>query len=109
MNTMHKQSTTAPRVSVIVPVYKSEAFIENCLRSLLIQQFTDWEAILIDDGSPEECGRMCDDLSRKDSRFVVVHQPNQGQAAARNVGLDMSCGEYILFLDPDDELGQVID
>lgn len=93
-----------PKVSIIIPVYKSKDYIGNCIQSLLAQQFTDWEAILIDDGSPDECGVICDNLSKKDSRFIVIHQTNQGQAAARNVGIDVSRGDYIMFLDSDDEL-----
>ena len=102
---MDNSSNQKPKISIIIPVYKSKDYIGNCIQSLLSQQFTDWEAILIDDGSPDECGEICDNLSKKDSRFVVIHQPNQGQAAARNVGIDVSRGDYIMFLDSDDELG----
>lgn len=102
---MNIQKSNNPKVSIIIPVYKSAAYIDKCVGSLLAQQFSNWEAILIDDGSPDECGQICDNLAKKDPRFVVIHQSNQGQAAARNVGIDVSRGDYIMFLDSDDELG----
>lgn len=89
--------------SVIVPVYKVEQFLDQCVESVL-QLKTDFELILVDDGSPDRCGEMCDEWARKDTRIRVIHQTNSGLSAARNVGIQNSKGDYILFLDSDDYL-----
>ena len=89
-------------ISVIVPVYKVEKYLEKCVNSILAQRFTDFELILIDDGSPDECGVICDSFTQRDNRVRVIHQKNAGQAAARNVGISISRGEYIAFIDSDD-------
>lgn len=93
-------------ISVIVPVYKVEAYLPRCLDSILSQQVTDWEAILIDDGSPDRCGEICDDYAARDKRFHVIHQENAGLSAARNRGLEAAAGEYIAFVDSDDCLSK---
>ena len=91
-----------PVISIVVPVYKVEAYLESCIRSLLAQTFRDIEIILVDDGSPDQCGALCDRLAAEDSRVVVIHQKNKGLSGARNTGLDAARGEYICFVDSDD-------
>lgn len=91
-----------PKVSVIIPVYRAEKFIHECIESVLNQTHTDLELILVDDGSPDNSGAICDEYALKDNRIKVFHQPNGGVCAARNRGLDMATGDYILFLDSDD-------
>ena len=94
--------TVNPSISIIVPVYKVEKYLNRCLDSILAQTFTDWECILIDDGSPDNSGKICDEYAKKDERFVVIHHENAGVSAARNAGLDIAKGEYITFVDSDD-------
>ena len=89
-------------VSVIVPVYKVEQVVKNCIESILNQTFTDFELILVDDGSPDNCPKMCDDYAEKDSRIKVVHKENGGLSDARNVGMEVATGEYVSFIDSDD-------
>lgn len=91
-----------PELSIIVPVYNVEEYLPKCIDSILVQTFTDFELILIDDGSPDRCGEICDEYAAKDSRIVVIHQKNQGVSAARNAGLDIAKGTYIGFVDSDD-------
>lgn len=91
-----------PQVSVIIPVYKAEKYLEKCVRSVLNQTFHDLEVILVDDGSPDSSGQICEEYAKKDSRIKVIHQKNAGVAVARNVGLDLAAGEYITFVDSDD-------
>lgn len=93
-----------PLVSVIVPVYNVEMYIENCLNSLLAQTYGNWEAILVDDGSPDRSGEICERYAEKDSRFKVLRKPNGGQSSARNLAFDYCKGDYIFFLDSDDFL-----
>lgn len=91
-----------PKFSIIVPVYKVEKYLSECVESVLSQSFTDWELILVDDGSPDNCPKLCDEWSLEDSRIKVVHKKNGGLSSARNAGI-MNCqGEYVLFLDSDD-------
>lgn len=90
------------KISVVVPVYNGEKFLERCIKSIQDQTFTDWELILVDDGSTDSSGRICDDYKRKDSRIQVIHQRNQGYSGARNTGLDMASGAYVMFVDCDD-------
>lgn len=92
------------KISVIVPVYNCEDYIENCVDSILNQTFTDFEIILVDDGSPDNSGTICDDLAEKYNKITVLHQKNQGQAAARNNGVKIACGEWLHFVDSDDYL-----
>lgn len=91
-----------PAVSVIVPVYKAEKYLEKCVDSILSQSFSDFELILVDDGSPDNCPAMCDEWAAKDSRIRVVHKENGGVSSARNTGLDRAAGAYVLFVDSDD-------
>ena len=94
----------SPKVSIITPVYKVESYLPTFLDSVLRQSFQDWEMILVDDGSPDKCGKICDKTAANDARIKVYHQDNQGLSAARNLGLAAASGEWIFFADPDDEL-----
>lgn len=89
-------------ISVIVPVYKAEAFIVRCVESILSQTLPEYELILVDDGSPDSSGAICDEYVKKDGRIRVIHQENGGAAAARNAGLDSASGDWIAFIDSDD-------
>ena len=91
-----------PYISIIVPVYNVEAYLCTCLDSIVDWIFTDWEAILIDDGSKDKSGAICDEYVARDPRFKVIHQTNAGVSAARNVGLDRAKGVWIWFVDSDD-------
>ena len=91
-----------PAVSVIVPVYNVEPYLARCLDSILSQTFTDFELLLVDDGSPDRSGEICDAYAGKDSRVRVFHQPNAGVSCARNKGLDVAKGDYVVFVDSDD-------
>ena len=91
-----------PKYSVIVPVYKVEAVLPRCIESILNQTITDFELILVDDGSPDGSGAICDAYAERDSRIRVIHQQNGGVSRARNAGLDAAQGEYIVFVDSDD-------
>ena len=93
-------------VSMIVPVYQVEEYIGQCIESVLNQTFQDFELILIDDGSKDNSGRICDFYAAKDERIRVIHTENRGAAAARNTGLDQASGKYITFLDGDDYLAE---
>ena len=89
-------------ISVIVPVYKVEKYLRKCVDSILAQTYTNLEIILVDDGSPDNCGKICDEYAAKDSRIKVIHQQNGGLSAARNAGLDIATGDFIGFVDSDD-------
>lgn len=91
-----------PGISIIVPVYNVEEYIHECIDSILTQEYTDFELILVDDGSPDNCPQICDEYAEKDSRVKVIHQKNSGVSAARNTGIRISSGEYIWFVDSDD-------
>ena len=91
-----------PKISIIVPVYNSEKYLSDCINSILNQTFTDFELILIDDGSTDSSGAICDEFSLLDQRVVVRHKENGGICSARNLGLDISQGDYIGFCDSDD-------
>lgn len=93
-------------VSIIVPVYNAEKYIDNCVTSVVNQTYSKWELLLIDDGSFDSSGMICDNYSRLNSRIRVVHQKNLGVSAARNRGIECAEGEYIAFLDVDDALPQ---
>ena len=93
-------------ISVIVPVYKAETFLNRCVDSILSQTLPDFELILVDDGSPDNSGAICDDYAKADSRVQVIHQENGGAASARNAGLDRAKGEWIAFVDSDDWIDQ---
>jgi glycosyltransferase involved in cell wall biosynthesis len=89
-------------ISVIVPIYKVESYLRQCVESILRQSYSDLEIILIDDGSPDKCGEICDEYAQKDARIRVYHTENKGISAARNVGLDVATGDFIGFVDSDD-------
>ena len=94
-------------ISVIIPVYKVEKYLEDCLESIITQTYRNLEIILVDDASPDNCGGICDRYAAKDARVRVIHQEkNAGQAAARNAGMDLASGEYLFFADSDDWLAQ---
>ena len=98
---MHNLSTT-PTISVIVPVYNAEKYLPRCIESVLAQTFVDWEMLLIDDGSTDASGSICDEYAAKDERIRVFHKENGGVSSARNLGLDNAQGEWITFVDSDD-------
>ena len=102
--TDHKsmEQTTTPKLSIIIPAYNVETFLPKCLDSVLAQNFTDWEAIIVDDGSTDGTGAICNDYAARDPRFKVIHSPNKGVASARNIGLDNATGEFLGAIDSDD-------
>ena len=91
-----------PKISIIVPVYNVEKYLEKCVRSILAQTFTDFELILVDDGSPDSSGAMCDQFAEQDQRVKVIHKENGGLSDARNAGIEIATGEYLGFVDSDD-------
>ena len=92
-----------PLISVIIPVYRVEKYIRTCLDSVLNQSYTNWEMILVDDGSPDRSGEICDEYAERDQRITVVHKQNGGLSSARNAALDLPPrGEFVTFLDSDD-------
>ena len=93
-------------LSVIVPVYRVEQYLHKCLDSLVNQTYRDLEIILVDDGSPDTCGAICDAYAARDGRIRVIHQENRGLSGARNTGLDHARGEFVAFVDSDDYLEQ---
>ncbi len=92
--------------SVIVPVYNAEKYIKQCVDSILNQSYSDFEVILVDDGSPDNCPAICDEYAKKDSRVKVIHKENGGHTSARNCGLEIAKGEYVTFVDSDDYVKQ---
>lgn len=95
---------TTPKVSIIIPIYNTEKYLRRCLDSVISQTFTDWECLLVDDGSKDSSGAICDEYAKKDSRFRVFHKENGGVSSARNMGLDNAHGDWIYFSDADDSL-----
>ena len=93
-----------PTVSIIIPVYNTKEYLRHCLDSVLAQTYKDFECILVDDGSTDGSGRICDEYAEKDSRMIVKHKENGGVSSSRNVGIKMANGKWIFFLDSDDEL-----
>lgn len=91
-----------PKLSIIIPVFNVEAYVSRCINSVLSQTYTDFEVIIVNDGSQDKSGKIADIYAKKDNRIKVVHQENKGVSAARNAGLRESKGEYIGFVDPDD-------
>lgn len=91
-----------PKFSIIIPVYKAEPFIAKCIEGILAQTVTDYELILVNDGSPDRCGEICEEYAKKDKRVKVYHKDNGGPSSARNLGLDNATGEIICFADSDD-------
>lgn len=90
------------KFSIVIPVYKVEKYLRECVDSILSQSFKDYEVILVDDGSPDNCPKICDEYANSDTRVKVIHQENAGQACARNAAIRVASGEYILCLDSDD-------
>lgn len=99
---MEKESQMNDVISIVVPVYKVENEIDRCVKSLLSQTYTNIEIILVDDGSPDNCPKICDEYAKKDGRVSVVHKQNGGLSDARNAGLKVANGKYILYVDSDD-------
>ena len=91
-------------IAVIVPIYKVEKYLEKCVRSIISQTYKNIEIILVDDGSPDNCGKLADNLAKTDSRIKVVHKVNGGLSSARNAGIDVAQGDYIGFVDSDDTI-----
>ena len=89
-------------ISVIVPVYKVEPYLKQCVDSIINQTYKNLEIILVDDGSTDNCGKICDEYASKDNRIKVLHIENGGPAVARNAGLDIATGKYIGYVDSDD-------
>lgn len=89
-------------LSIIVPIYNVEAYLSRCIDSILAQTFTNFELILINDGSPDHCAEIMEAYAKKDARIITIHQENQGVSAARNAGLKIATGKYVGFVDPDD-------
>ena len=98
----------AKLISVIISVYNSENFIEQCVRSVMKQTYKDLEIIAVDDGSPDSSGIICDKLAKEDNRIVVIHQPNGGASAAQNAGIERAKGDYLVFLDGDDYISPLL-
>ena len=95
-------------ITVIIPVYRVEAYIYRCVYSVMQQTYQNLEIILVDDGSPDRCGEICDELSNLDSRIKVIHKNNGGVSAARNIGIESSVGEYVMFVDADDYIAPTL-
>ncbi len=93
---------SSPLISVIVPIYKVEKYLDDCVQSLINQTYKNIEIILVDDGSPDNCGQMCDEYAAQDRRIKVIHKDNGGLSDARNVAIDVAQGEWITFVDSDD-------
>lgn len=91
-------------ISIIIPVYNTSAYLDKCIESVVNQTFTDWECILVDDGSTDQSGNICDEWEERESRIKVIHQNNSGVSVARNHGLSIAKGEFITFVDSDDWL-----
>lgn len=104
MAEVEKNEVIAPKVSILVPIYKVEKYLQRCIDSVLAQTFSDWEMILVDDGSPDKCPEICDNAAVKDRRITVVHKTNGGLISARKAGVQRAKGEYYMFLDSDDWL-----
>ena len=90
------------KVSIVVPVYNTGKYLPKCIESILNQTFADFELFLVNDGSPDRCGEICDDYARQDPRVKVIHKQNGGVSAARNDGLAAATGDYVFFCDGDD-------
>ena len=91
-----------PKISIIVPVYNAEQWLERCIESIVAQTYADWELLLVDDGSNDRSGDICDRYAASDPRIQAFHKPNGGVSSARNLGLDHAQGEWITFVDSDD-------
>ena len=91
-----------PKVSIVVPVYRVECYLDRCVQSLVNQTLKEIEIILVDDGSPDKCPQMCDEYAKKDYRVKVIHKQNAGLGMACNSGIEVATGDYIAFCDSDD-------
>ena len=91
-----------PKISIVIPAYNVERYIRQCIDSILQQTFTNYEVLIVDDGSTDQTGRICDEYEKKDGRIHVIHQKNMGQSVARNEALDVATGEFVTFIDSDD-------
>ena len=100
--------SSVPLISIIVPIYKVEPYLRNCLDSIVNQTYANLEIILVNDGSPDNCPQICEEYASKDKRIVVIHKKNGGLSDARNAGLDICKGNFIYFLDGDDYLGKEV-
>ncbi len=94
------------KLSVIIPVYRVEETLERCLQSVVSQDYAEMEIILVDDGSPDNCPKLCDEWAKRDSRIIVIHKENGGLSDARNAGIDIATGDYITFIDSDDYIAE---
>ncbi len=99
---MHQPLTNQPLLTVIVPCYKVEQYLDKCISSIVSQTYANLEILLIDDGSPDNCGKICDAWQERDKRIRVIHKPNEGLPYARKTGIDNTTGEYVTFVDADD-------
>lgn len=99
---------TKPLISIIIPVYNSAKFIRKCLDSILAQTYTNWEAILVNDGSTDNCGVICDEYAKKNNRFKVLHQENKGVVSARNRAIATATGDFLAFVDSDDFISSIM-
>lgn len=95
-------------ISIIVPIYKVEKYLNRCVQSIVDQTYSNLDIILVDDGSPDCCPQICDEWSKKDSRIRVIHQENKGVSAARNMGLSIAQGDYLYFVDGDDWIDRTL-
>ena len=91
-----------PLLSVVVPVFNVECYLRQCLESIICSSYKDWECVLVDDGSQDKAGLICDEYAEKDQRFRVVHKENGGVSSARNAGIDVATGKWVVFIDADD-------
>lgn len=98
----YKMSAEEPLITLILPVYNMEPYLDNCMKSLLAQTWDRFELILVDDGSPDHCRDMCDQYTKGDSRIRVIHKENGGLSSARNEGIQTAAGDYLHFVDADD-------
>lgn len=92
------------KVSIVIPIYKAEKYLRECLESIRIQTHKNWECILVDDGSPDRSGEICDEYAKNDHRYIVIHKQNGGVSSARNTGMDVMRGEWLMFVDADDAI-----
>ena len=97
-----KNTESMGKISVIIPIYNAENYLNRCLESIIQQTYKDLEVILIDDGSKDNSGKICDEYKNKDNRLIVIHKKNGGVCSARNVGLSIATGDYVCFMDADD-------
>lgn len=104
-NMIKQDKSISPLITVIVPVYRAEQYLADCVSSILRQSFREFELLLVDDGSPDACPALCDHFAGEDVRVTVIHKANGGVSSARNAGLARASGEYVVFVDSDDYLG----